>query len=448
MLSQSALSLSASIRSGALSCRDVTRAFLDRIARFDPGLSAFVEVWPERAMFAAARRDLHLRVSRDVSPLFGVPIGIKDVHLARGWRTRFGTHGLPGLRSPIDDRVVGTMRAARMVVLGKLATSELGVMPVTEPDIHPPTRNPWDLSRSSGGSSGGSSAAVAAGLLPFAHGSDGAGSVRIPAAFTGLIGLKPSRGVVRDAFWKDDERILHTSGALARGVEDAAALLDTMTAPNRWRLLDAARGAAVGKLRVGLCVRSPVAETTPEHAAAAERVAMMLERMGCTIVEAVAPAGSVEEFLPLYGRLFLGFPFVRWERTQPITRWVMEHGRGVDRAAAHELHDRLARRFRTLSEGLDLVVTPTTPEPPPSIGEFYGRPPREGFLAASRYGAFTAVFNVTGQPAISLPMPDAAPLPIGVQLAAAVGQDARVVSVARALERELGGPFPVAPRYR
>ena len=447
MHSQPALSLAAAIRRGELTCREVTKYFLNRIDRFDPELSSFVEVWRHRAMFAAARRDLHLRASRDVPPLFGVPVGIKDVHLVRAGRTRFGSRGIPAVRSPIDDRVVATMRSARMVVLGKLASSELGVMPVTEPDIHPPTRNPWDLARSSGGSSGGSSAAVAAGMLPFAHGSDGAGSIRIPAAFTGLVGIKPSRGVVRSAFWEPDERILHTSGPLARGVEDAAALLDTMTSARDGCYLAAARAATLHRLRVGLCVQSPVAETTPEHAAAAQRVAQLLEARGCTVVAVQAPEGSVEEFLPLYGRLFLAFPLVRWNRTQAITRWVAEQGRSLDEGQARELQDRLTQRFLSLSEGVDLLISPTTPEPPPNVGIFHRMPAREGFLEASRFGAYTALFNVTGQPAISVPILDG-PLPIGVQIAGRVGDDALIISAARIIERELGGPFPVAPRYR
>lgn len=454
MLSQTALALAASMRRGDLTCRDVTRFFLDRIDRFDGQLSAFVAVWRRRALLAAAQRDLALSVSRDVPPLFGLPIGIKDLHLVRGGRTRFGSRALPLSWSPIDDRVVATLRRARLTMLGKLATAELGVMPVTEPDIHPPTRNPWNLSRSSGGSSGGSSAAVAAGLLPFAHGSDGAGSVRIPAAFCGLVGIKPSRHVVPSAFWDADERILHTSGPLARGVEDAAALLDALTTAQDGRYLAAARRAEQGRgrdlagLRVGLCLRSPVAETTSEHAAAAERVAKLLEARGCTIVEALAPEGTVEEFLPLYGQLFIGFPLVRWDRVQAITRWVAEQGRGMDKAGAIELQDRLTKRYLSLSEGVDLVVSPTTPGPPPEVGVFHRLPAAEGFLQATRCGAYTAIFNVTGQPALTLPIVDDALLPIGVQLAGHVGDDARLITVARLLERELGGPWPVAPRYR
>jgi amidase len=448
MLTHSALSLAASIKDRELTCREVTQFFLDRIARFNPELHAFVEVWGHRAMFAAARRDLWLQVSRNVPPLFGVPLGLKDLQLVRGARTRFGSRAMPALFSPIDDRVVSTLRGSRPVILGKLAASELGVMPVTEPDIHPPTRNPWDLTRSAGGSSGGSAAAVAAGLLPFAHGSDGAGSIRIPAAFAGLVGIKPSRHVVPSAYWDPDDKILHTSGPIARGVEDAAALLDAMTVANDGRYLAAARRANLERLRVGLCIRSPIAETTSAHAAAAERVAKLLESHGCTIVEVSPPEGSVEEFLPIYGRMFFKLRLVRWERTQGITRWVAEQGRGLQKEQAIALQERLNQRCLAMSEGVDLLISPTTPEPPPLVGTFHSQPPREGFLGAARYGAYTAVFNITGQPAISMPVLDAGPLPIGVQIAAPHGEDARIIGAARVIERELGGPSPIAPRYR
>lgn len=448
MLTRSALSLAASIRDGELSSYDVTRYFLDRAARIDPEVSAFVAIWRRRALLAAARRDLGRKLARDLPPLYGVPFAIKDLHLVRGGTTRFGSRGLPVFPSPIDDHVVARMRREGMVSLGKLTSSELGVMPVTEPDIHPPTRNPWDLTRSAGGSSGGSGAAVAAGMLPFAHGSDGAGSVRIPAAFCGLVGIKPSRGVVCSPFPEDESRVMHTSGPLAHGVEDAAALLDAMAKSSAGAYLRAAREARLGALRVGLWTESPVAETTSPHAAAAERVAKLLEARGCTVVRMRPPSGSVEEFLPLYGRMFLALPFVRWERTQPITRWVADHGRGVDEAKAHALQDDLARRLLAFSADVDLVVSPTTPEPPPLVGAFTRLPPREGFLGASRFGAFTALFNVTGQPAATVPVLDAGPLPIGVQIAGPVGADARVIAAARCVEQDLGGPFPVAPRYR
>lgn len=448
MLSESALSLGAKIQRRELSCVEVTRFFLDRAATLNPALSAFVDLWRARALFAAARRDLWLRVSRDVSPIYGVPLGVKDLQFVRGAVTRFGSRAMPSFPSPVDDRVVAALRAAGLVFLGKTASSELGVMPVTEPDIHPPTRNPWDLERSAGGSSGGSAAAVAAGMVPFAHASDGAGSVRIPAAFAGLVGIKPGRHVVPNAYGIKDDKILQTSGAIARGVEDAAALVDAMAGTGA-RFLVAARRPVPARLRVGLCVSNPAAETDPAHAAAAERVAKRLEAQGATIVAVKPPAGSVEEFLPLYGLQFRRLPGVRWERAQGITRWVSEQGAGLDAAGARALLESLERRFlAAFSDELDLLVTPTTPVPPPRVGVFHAQPAREGFLDAARYGAYTAVFNITGQPAISLPILDGGALPIGVQVAAPLGHDARLFSAARWLERELGGPFPLAPTYR
>src|SRR5690606_18271946 len=154
------------------------------------------------AIATARRRDAAARARDDVrgAPFHGVPIGVKDLNFVRGAFTRMGSRAMRWCWSPVDDRVVAALRRAGFVIVGKLSTSELGAMPVTEPSIHPPTRNPWDRSVSAGGSSGGSGAAVAAGLVPIAQGSDGAGSIRIPAAFCHLYGFKPSRGLVPDAY--------------------------------------------------------------------------------------------------------------------------------------------------------------------------------------------------------------------------------------------------------
>lgn len=447
ILQQSALSLAQSLRQRKLSCRELSQFFLQRIAAHNPELSAFVSVWQHRAMLTAARRDAMLRLKNELPPLFGVPTGIKDLHLVRGGRTRMGSGAFYPIISPIDDRVVASLRPEGMVFLGKLSTSEMGVMPVTEPDIHPPTRNPWDLERNAGGSSGGSAAAVAAGLLPLAHGSDGAGSIRIPSANCGLVGIKPSRHVVPSAFWDPDPKIMYTSGPIARGVEDAAALLDAMSAAKDGRYLRAARQGSVPKLRIGLCTQSPIGAADAEHAAAAEQMAKSLEAMGCSIGDAAAPDGSVEEFLPIYGRMFLAYPMIRWERAQAVSRWVAEFGRGVSKEQAAELQARLSQRYLRFMEGFDLLITPTTPEPAPKVGLFSTGNPRDDFHGAGRYGSFTAIFNITGQPAISIPAPSSA-LPIGVQLAAPHGRDELLITVARTLEQQLGGPFPLAPAYR
>src|SRR4051812_39426616 len=182
LLRASALQQAAWIQSGNISSEELTRFYLDRIERYQPELNAFTDIFRRRALLAARLKDaVHARRRRrdPLAPFEGVPIGIKDLNIVRGAPTRFGSSAVPHLVFPFDDYNVAQLRRGGFVIVGKLTTSELGAMPVTEPDIHAPTRNPWDLGRSAGGSSGGSGAAVAGGLLPIAHGSDGAGSIRI-----------------------------------------------------------------------------------------------------------------------------------------------------------------------------------------------------------------------------------------------------------------------------
>ena len=195
-----ALVLAKLVREGAISSEELVRHHLARIEAKNPSLSAFVTVFDD-AVKVARRKDRERLRHRDALPPFhGVPIGIKDLNAVRFTRTHFGSRGMPAIVLPFDDANVRPLRRAGFVILGKLSTSELGAMPVTEPDIHPPTRNPWSPTHTAGGSSGGSAAAVAAGMLPIAQGSDGAGSIRIPSSFCGLYGLKPSRGRIVNQF--------------------------------------------------------------------------------------------------------------------------------------------------------------------------------------------------------------------------------------------------------
>ena len=223
-----ALVLAKLVREGAISSEELVRHHLARIEAMNPSLSAFVTVFDDAVKVARRKDRERLRHCDSLPPFHGVPIGIKDLNAVRFTRTRFGSRGMPAIVLPFDDANVRPLRRAGFVILGKLSTSELGAMPVTEPDIHPPTRNPWSPTHTAGGSSGGSGAAVAAGMLPIAQGSDGAGSIRIPSSFCGLYGLKPSRGRVVNQFRFPDRRILYTSGPMARTVTDAAALLDVM----------------------------------------------------------------------------------------------------------------------------------------------------------------------------------------------------------------------------
>jgi amidase len=451
VLSATALEQASLIRARSLSSEELTRLYLDRIDRYNGGLNAFVSVFRRRALFAAREKDRAVRAGGPLPAFHGVPIGIKDLNFVRFSWSRFGTRAMPPLMLPFDDKTTAALRRAGFVILGKLATSEVGAMPVTEPDTHPPTRNPWNPRHSAGGSSGGSGSAVAAGLLPIAQGSDGAGSVRIPSAFCHLYGIKPSRGRVPNAFGKPDRHILYTCGPLARSVEDAAAMLDALAGldvgkphwaappPRPYREIVTAPGPT-RPLRIRVATRSPLGETHPDIAAATLRAARALADLGHHVEEATMPGGSLEEFLPLWQRLVADMPLARWGRAQPITQWIVAPAKALrdeDVNARHRmLHDRVLAGFGDV----DLWLTPTVAEPAPEVGKFAGRPPDEAFAEAAKLGAFTAPFNISGQPAASVPVGlTREGLPMGVQIAGRPLADDLVIAVSRQLEEAM--PF-------
>jgi|CZKG01.1.fsa_nt_gi amidase len=433
------------VREGQLSSEELVQLYLERIAILNPRLSAFVQVFPKRALAAARSKDSKRRRGRGELPVFhGVPIAIKDLNVVRWMPTRFGTRATPHPILPIDDRTVATLRRAGFVILGKLATSELGAMPVTEPDIHPPTRNPWAPEHSAGGSSGGSGAAVAAAMLPVAQGSDGAGSIRIPAAFCHLVGLKPSRGRLKNQFGLKDRRVLYTSGALTRTVDDAAAMLDVMAgleegrphwAPRPPRPFRELAGEQPHPMKIRFTTCSPLGPTHPEIAVAVERAARVLGELGHGVEEGPPHDGTLEEFLPLFQHLTAQIPLTHRSRLQPITGWLVEPGRKLHARDMDALHARLEARFQPLLAQAELWVTPTVAQPPPLIGSVRDLPPAEAFADAAQLGAFTALANITGQPAISLPLGLTTDgLPIGVQLAGALFTEGELLAVARQLE--------------
>jgi amidase len=456
-LALSAVDQARAIRRGELGAEELARGYLDRIARANDRLAAFVSVFERAALDAARRRDQEANKARragrqdELAPFHGVSIGIKDLNLVRGTRARFGSAGVRLPFTPFDDKTTAQIRRGGFVILGKLATSEIGAMPVTEPDIHPPTRNPWNLDHSSGGSSGGSSSAVAGGLLPIAQGSDGAGSIRIPSSFCHLFGIKPSRGRVANAFGLRDERILYTDGPVARSVADAAALLDVMAgetvgrrhwAPPPPRRFAELAEQAPERLRVRVARTTKVGPTDPEVDAAVTRVAKALAGLGHDVDESTAPDAGLEDFLPLWQHMIATTPFFDWRRVQPITRWLYEGGRTLRardvRARHHALELKMERWF---GSDIDLWVSPTVPRLAPRIGEFKVAPggdAAEAFARAALIGAFTAPFNVCGYPAASYPAGvSTSGLPIGVQLAGRAWQDATVLAVARQLEHVL-----------
>jgi amidase len=341
---------------------------------------------------------------------------------------------------------VAQLRRGGFVIVGKTTTSEFGSLPVTEPAIHPPTRNPWDPDVTAGGSSGGAGAAVASGMIPIAQGSDAAGSIRIPASFCGLFGIKPSRGRIENPFGLDDRVLIWTCGPITRSVDDAAAMLAVMAgitvgqphwAPPPPRPFAELAREVPRRLKLRLVVRSNHVDTDPEIAAAVERVARALEKLGHSIEEKPMelPAGILEEFLPVWQATAASAPVHDWSLTQPVTRWLGEKGRTVDAKLVERITERLMGLVLEQFGDVDAWITPTVAVPPPPIGAWRDLAPPDVFAEASKLGVFTAPFNISGQPAASMPAGRSKKgHPIGVQIAGRPLADGLVLALARQVE--------------
>lgn len=442
-LPSSALEIADLLKKREVSSRELVGHYLHVMDLENPGLGSFVERNEKRALKEADRADGRLAKRETEAPIFlGLPTGIKDHENLAGYFTRVGSRAYRWVYSPFDGAVARACRNAGFVFLGKLATSELTILPFIHTALHPPARNPRAPDRYAGGSSGGSAAAVAAGMLPIAPGSDGGGSVRIPASFCGLVGMKPARGTLPHPYTAVDKRRISSTGPLARDVRDAAALTDVLAerpiADGRKDSFLAACDEPVRSgLRIALLTKTPLTETEPEIAAATERVAKQLSSMGHHI-EAGAPLdGSIDEFLPLMARMVANVPLVGLfsDRLEPTTRWLRDIGKKVDPKGLEAAHAELERRILDWFGDYDLWLTPTIPVSPPKVGSFQALDGEGVFRAAAPIGAFTAPFNVTGQPAISIPAGVSSEgFPIGAQLVGRMGSDRLLISIARQLE--------------
>jgi amidase len=438
----SALEQAERIRGKTLRSEELVRHYLDRIARLDGRYSAFVRLVERRAIFAAQRADLR-RGASSSGPFHGVPTGIKDLHFVRAVFSRNGTRGLPPLLGPMDDSLVAAIRRGGFVIVGKTTTSELALLPVVEPDIHPPTRNPWNVERTAGCSSGGAGAAVSARLVPIAPGSDGAGSIRIPAACCGLYGHKPTRGLVPNPHARVDEFGMTAIGPLARTVDDGAALLDVLTGrrPGGSGSFLATARIRPPRMTIGLQVRSPLGTADPICVEAAEQAASALERAGHRVIPLEGASASLDEFLPIYQRLMAAVPVLFEGRLQPITRWFRAEGRKHTAEDARRRHEMLTRRSIDAMGDCDVVLSPTTAVVAPKVFATRELAPELAFRELAHLGAFTASANITGAPASSVPWSIVDGMPTGVQLLGRQGEDARVVALARELEGLRGGSF-------
>jgi amidase len=450
------------VRSGEVSPVELVDAAIDRAERVNPVLNAIIHQRFEEARVEAAA------VDPAVGPFPGVPIVLKDLDgAAAGQPLHLGMRFLRdrGHVATVDSELTARFRAAGMVVIGRTNTPELGLVTSTEPAAYGPTCNPWDRSRSTGGSSGGSAAAVAAGIVAVGHAGDGGGSIRIPASACGLVGLKPSRGRIT----LGPELGEAWSGLVARlavthTVRDTAAVLDAVQgpavgdpywAPPPERSYLSEVGADPGSLRIGWVAEPPDGSfrTDPQVAAATAATAVLLEGLGHRVDEA-HPAGLADptttgHFLVAFGAWvareldriaeLVGEP-VPEDGVEPGTWFLAEGGRAVTAAQFLAALDGLHAASRGLVawwQDNDLLLTPTIPELPPTLGQFTSTPeePLTGLFRSSPLATFTAPFNITGQPAISVPLHQSVEgVPIGMQLVAAPGREDLLVRVAAQLE--------------
>jgi amidase len=442
----SALTLAARLRRREISAVEVTRQYLDVIERKNPEIQAFVQLDERRALRAAEQADRRL-AGRGELPLFlGVPSGIKDHEHMRWMKTRAGSRALSWVVSPFDSLLARRCREGGMVLIGKLSTSELTILPFVHTDWHPPTRNPVDTKHYAGGSSGGSAAAVAARMLPIAPGSDGAGSIRLPASFCDLVGIKPGRGVLFHEHGLLDMVEISAVGPIAQNVKYAAALLDVLDGrsmhtdrPQPGSFL-AACDERPRSLKIKLCLDTPFTKVHADVERAVRRAGKKLEELGHHVEESTALEGSVEEFLPLMARMARGLPLPPFSdaKLQPTTRWIRAEGKGVSKAAAIQCCGLLEKKVLEWFGPADVHVMPTCAHLPPRVGQYDGLDGEGVFRAVVPLGAFTAPFNASGQPALSLPAGRSANgLPMGVQLVGRRGRDAQLIGLAAALEEAL-----------
>ncbi|MGW3506954.1 amidase [Streptomyces sp. NPDC000994] len=458
----------AAIQAGAVSPVEFTAHYLERVDALNPSVGAFTTVMAEQALDRARQAEKEVaaasRTGAVLPPLHGVTIAVKDLVQVEDVRWTLGSAAFTDQVADMDDHVVTRLRQAGTVLLGKTNTPEFALPCYTENELGPPTRNPWDLDRSPGGSSGGSAAAVAAGLSALGHGTDAGGSIRIPASACGLVGLKPSRGRVSNGPVDHDVTGLSVHGPLARTVADAAMLLDAMAGPMPGDVYTAPPLAA-GETFLACVDREPArlrvaglpdpmvpdAAVHPDCEAAYRKTVQLLEGAGHQVDELEMPPDPdvVEAFQRVWAVAAAGRQVDEEDEPllTPFTRHLREKGRqvtGLEFAAGLTTFRGLGQLFADVFfASYDVVLTPTLARPPALTGEFYGKDPAADFDAMAAFMPYTPLYNITGLPALSLPLHwNTDGLPIGVMLGARYGDEATLLSLAAQLETIADEPRP------
>ncbi|MHB1172647.1 MAG: amidase [Lacisediminihabitans sp.] len=443
-----ATELLAAYRSKSVSPVQATESALDRIERFDDGFNAFCLVDEEEALRQARASEARWRTGSPIGALDGVPTSIKDLLLTRGWPTLRGSRLIRNDQDWLEDApVVARLREAGAVLIGKTTTPEFGWKGVTDSPLTGNTGNPWNATRTSGGSSGGSAVAVALGMGQLAVGTDGGGSVRIPAAFCGIVGLKPTYGAV-PLFPPSPFGTLSHAGPMTRTVDDAALMMDVLTGFDRrdWSALKTPHesfltglGSGIAGLRIGYSRNLGYVRVDPDVAASVDAAVMVLADLGA-IVEEVDPGFNDprEAFHVLWfagaGKVIEGYDRERWGELDANLLEVAKVGQRITAMEfldASQVRADLGLAMGAFHEKYDLLVTPTLP-----IGAFevgMEVPPGSGMTRWAEWTPFTYPFNLTQQPAITVPCgltPDG--LPIGLQLIGPRHADALVLRAAAA----------------
>jgi amidase len=455
-----AVELAATIRRKEVSPIEVVDSYLERMDQLDRRLNAFchrADADVRKAASAAADAVVHAASTEDLPPFHGVPLPIKDLLDVAGWPTSHGSAGSSQVPAAASDPVVQRFVDAGFVLLGKTTTSEFGTVPFTESDALGISRNPWDPDRTPGGSSSGAGAAVAAGMAPIAHAADGGGSIRIPASCNGLVGLKPTRGLVSNV--TVDLEGLVTNGVLTRSVADTAAAIDVLVRhdPAAWwsppaprtSLASAMAQASPPGLRIGALVDSPIdgLSVDPACATAVDATLRTLESVGHHVVDTPLPLPPPDELIAAFTTIWnvggAGIALADPNRVEPHNRALRDAARAIDSWAYAEGVRKAQHMSRRIVEAFvasfDLVVTPTMACLPPPVGAWRassGDNPLMALRNSYPMALFTSLFNVTGQPAISIPVhhDDVTSLPVGVQVVAAPWREDLLLQVSRTLE--------------
>lgn len=437
------------VRNREVSPLELCELYLARIEQFNGQLGSFYHVAADTALADAKAKTEQLARTKDtveLPPFFGVPTAIKDVNSVAGMPITYGVAALKDKIATYDDGIVTKMKQAGFTILGKTATSELASLPYTESPGFSPTRNPWNLDYTAGGSSGGAAAAVAAGLCAIAQGNDGGGSIRGPAFCCGLVGIKPSRGRVSFAPVGDHQNGISANGCLGRTVADAAALLDAIagyiTGDPYWLpkpeipFLAATEGK-LPRLRIAFSTSIPsIGEAAELCQQSVTETAQILEEMG-HILEPDCPDFSslIEPFTKVWaaGVASAGIPP---EAVSPMNRWIVQQsGSAGEYLQAVTQMQLISRQIVSFFEHYDVLVLPTYLHPSIRIGEWADLSPAETLQKIISWIAPCPPFNASGQPAITIPTGfDGNNLPIGIQLVGKPAAEATIITLAAQLE--------------